>query len=158
MAVILGFQQIGLGQSLEREVVDVGGGYTTTNNVHLSFAVGEVIVNTSRNSNIVLTQGFEQGRNMLVLGLDNLGEKIQIKAYPNPVFDIINLMLNKRYFSELNLRIYNPMGVKMIEHPVFRYGNSAQISMAAYPPGIYQLVLFSSDEKLVESFKILKLK
>jgi hypothetical protein len=158
IAGIIGMREGGMAQSIEREVVDVGGGYTTTDHISLSFSVGEVVVNTARNSKIILTQGFEQGRITLILGTDNLGEEIKIKAYPNPVIDIINLMLNKHYFSELTLKIYNPMGVMLMEQAVFDNHNQEQINMIPYPPGIYQLALFSSDEKLVESFKILKLK
>ena len=149
---------LSMAQSIEREVVEVGGGYTTTDNVHLSFSIGEVVTKTNRNHNVILTQGFEQGRITLVLGVDEVGNKLKINAYPNPVIDIINLEMNKRSFIDLSLRVYDLQGVLMIKRPIFTDNVQEQINIGQFQPGIYQFALFSSDEKLVESFKILKLK
>ena len=76
------------GQSIDREVVSVAGDDYKSSDASLSWTLGDVATESITN-NHTLNQGFHQG-NMYISSIENgMGLDVVIKAYPNPVMDIL---------------------------------------------------------------------
>lgn len=73
-------------------------------------------------------------------------ESSSIKIYPNPVKDILNVVLNA---ANTKLTIYNSLGSKMDER--FAYENIAKINVTNYAPGVY--ILKTGDGSVVKFIK-----
>ncbi len=69
-----------------------------------------------------------------------------IRIYPNPVNDILNVVLNQR---NTKLTIYNSLGCKIDEF--ISYENTAEIDVSHYSPGVY--LLSSGDGSVVKFVK-----
>lgn len=69
-----------------------------------------------------------------------------IKVYPNPVKDILNVVLN---IPNTKLTIYNSLGSKIAER--FAFENIAKIDVSRYAPGVY--ILKTGDGSVVKFIK-----
>jgi len=149
----------GYAQSISRESISVAGAYTETDDVHLSFTVGEMVANTSRSSHLVLTQGFEQSSIEVILGFDQEDFELDIVAYPNPTRDVVTLALHNYAGSKLYYKVYSLQGVPLFANRQVELGftQQAQINLITLPVGLYHLVITTADEKLVKTLKIYKL-
>ena len=78
----------GFGQSIDREVVTAGGDYFEASNTNIAWTLGELVVGNFTTGDLLFTQGFQQG-NMMISSAGELPEGFELKAYPNPVADIL---------------------------------------------------------------------
>lgn len=69
-----------------------------------------------------------------------------VKIYPNPVTDILNVVLNS---ANIKLTIYNSLGSKIVEK--FAYENIVRIDVRNYAPGVY--ILKTGDGSVVKFIK-----
>ena len=149
----------GQAQSISRESISVAGAYTETDDVHLSFTVGEMIANTSRSSHLILTQGFEQSKIKVVLGFGHKDFELDMVAYPNPTRDVVTLALHDYAGSKLYYTVYSLQGLPLLANRQVELGftQQAQIDFTTLPVGLYHVVITTADEKLVKTLKIYKL-
>lgn len=157
--MVFGLNKVGLAQSISRESISVAGSFTETLDYHLSFTVGETIGNTTRNSGLILTQGFEQGKIHIVLGYEDESIDLELVAYPNPTRDMVTLAVENYAGSKLRYTVYSLQGVPLLANRQVELGftKRAQIDFTTLPVGLYQLVITTEDEKLVKTLKIYKL-
>lgn len=86
---------ISFGQSIDRDVVSSAGDNYETSIASLSWTLGEVATESFTNTTNTLNQGFHQG-NLFVTSIDEeLDLDYSIKAYPNPVLDILIVETNE---------------------------------------------------------------
>jgi hypothetical protein len=80
---------ISFGQNIDRDVVSAAGDNYATSTASLSWTLGEVATESFANTTNNLNQGFHPG-NLFVTSIDEeLDLDLIIKAYPNPVVDIL---------------------------------------------------------------------
>jgi hypothetical protein len=139
---------------LAQQVVSSAGGQSENSNGSLSWTVGEVAVETLRNNDLILTQGFHQTR-LEATGLDIIdGIQPDILAYPNPVDDIINV--NIKGLSEIkgwSYILYDTHG-RVLENSVIDSDNTG-ISFSNLPKSTYLLRVYSEKEG-AKVFRIIK--
>jgi len=73
-----------------QSVISSTGSSFNTSTTELSWTIGELVTTTATTTNITLNQGFQQG-NLNVSTLIELEESVALKAYPNPVKDILTI-------------------------------------------------------------------
>lgn len=121
-------------QEITQNVIGTSGGTEHQATHQTSWTIGEVITETCSVETLTLTQGFQQGN----LAISWIGEDIpaefQIKAYPNPVNDIINIEL---YKPGLGYQVINVKG-RVIQNGIF-FSVQDQIDFVDIPSGIYFL-------------------
>jgi hypothetical protein len=74
--------------TLSPAVIAAGGQFYSSDNLAISWTIGEVAVATLRGDNLVLNQGFQQPFGTGT-GIKNNGVKGNIFVYPNPVSDVL---------------------------------------------------------------------
>ncbi len=93
------------------------------------------------NSNASDTSGYFYLVDSLTTGLaSNISSGVDIRIYPNPVKDILNMELFATPNTEYGLIIYNSFGVKVFGDKVFGGINSFDLSRL--PAGVYLVNLF----------------
>ena len=131
-------------------VVSAGGEATGDGSV--SFSVGQTAYITAANENGSLTQGVQQAYVITAeTGVDLV--EIQLRAFPNPTNDVLNLTVGGDDFKKVAYALYNNTSKLMTKGTVS--GSEAQISMATYKAGVYFLEV-KAEEKTVKRFKVIK--
>jgi hypothetical protein len=140
-----------IGQS----VISAAGMANKNDNGSISWTLGEIVIETFETQSHYLTQGFHQP-NLSVVGLENhslLSNNIQ--AFPNPVKDYINLVVEKDNIEKLNYLLYDTSG-KLIFNDKLT-GEQTLINFQTLSPGVYYLQVLDGTIRF-KTFKILKAK
>ena len=154
ISLLIGLSFIVLGSLNAQQVVATAGSYSESSEASLSWTIGEVATQTLQSSNLILTQGFHQTR-LTVTGINIIPDKnLDIKAYPNPAFDHVNLKLG----YDLNGQnwqyiIYDKSGKKLMEKKIT--SDLSSISLGNLPRATYFLKVIG-EKKQSKIFKIVK--
>jgi len=128
------FPIVSYAQEITEYVIGTTGGNDHQATHETSWTIGEVITETYNVETLTLTQGIQQGN----LAVSWIGEDIptefQIKAYPNPVNNIIHIELHK---PGLGYQVINVKG-RVIQNGIF-FTVRDQIDFVDIPSGIYFL-------------------
>lgn len=84
-------------------------------------------------------------------GIENLKNKAQITAYPNPASDIVILNINNTNHGALTLNVYNVFGALVKTESITQ--NQQQINVSGLNDGVYMLEIksnsFTEKQKLI---------
>lgn len=134
----------------QSSVVSAGGEATGDGSV--SFSVGQTAYMTAANENGSLSQGVQQAYVITEeTGIEIT--QIQLRAFPNPTNDVLNLQINGGDFKKMTYALFNNTSKLMTKGSV--NGSETQISMGAYKAGVYFLDV-KAEGKSVKKFKIVK--
>jgi hypothetical protein len=140
--------------SAQRQIVSTAGETDKNSAGSISWTMGEVVAGTLGSGELMLSQGFQQGSIEVKTGLVNSSEfSIDIKAYPNPVRDKMNLELVNPGKLPLYVELYNIKGVLLQRREV--NASELELNFQNYASGQYVLRI-KSEEKLVQTFFIIK--
>lgn len=134
----------------QSSVVSAGGEATGDGSV--SFSVGQTAYTTAANENGSLSQGVQQAYVITEeTGIEIT--QIQLRAFPNPTNDVLNLTIDGGDFKKMTYALYNNTSKLMTKGSI--NGSETQISMGAYKAGVYFLDV-KAEGKSVKKFKIVK--
>ena len=134
----------------QSSVVSAGGEATGDGSV--SFSVGQTAYTTATNENGSLSQGVQQAYVITEeTGIEIT--QIQLRAFPNPTNDVLNLTIDGGGFKKMTYALYNNTSKLMTKGSI--NGSETQISMGAYKAGVYFLDV-KAEGKSVKKFKIVK--
>ena len=130
----------------------VGSGGTTHSNgsATVSTSVGEPAVFTHEGSGGTVSQGFQQGRELLVTSVD---EKVKsFDVFPNPTSNYVTL--NSKVNGAFSFSLTDLAGKELIRKETVNSGTN--LHFEKYPAGIYYVKILSADKKSTQTFKIVK--
>jgi hypothetical protein len=154
--LVLGFVLVVLtinAQSISQDLVCTAGDSFTNDTYQLDWSIGELVTETYTVSQITLTQGFHQG-DLLVTNIDEntSSEFLNIKAFPNPTKDLINLSGYENH-SDLQFTISDLSG-KVLQNGKILSENE-QLNFSNYSVGMY-FITIQQNNKIVKTIKIVK--
>jgi len=85
------------------ELISSAGGNLIQDNYNLCFSLGEIAIETFIQTDIILTQGFQQ-ENYQISALDETFDTHTITLYPNPTQDILHIDCNIEQSVDLVLK------------------------------------------------------
>ncbi len=140
-------------------VISSAGDTYSSNNLVLSWSVGELVVETLESDNIILTQGFHQGLlNALSIQEADNSDIEKIEIYPNPASEFIYVKLNKEMFKVQELpdkiALYNNQGKLLFMQPIVDINTT--INIKQYSSGIFYLRFSSSSSNYSKTYIIQK--
>lgn len=139
---------------VKQEVIASAGGYDTNGGLSISWTLGETIIPTFTNGDLVLTHGFQQ--QLLVTTVEeNLEELVHVKVFPNPASDNVNIKFESPVEGEISLTIIDAQGRLIKTDFIEPAMLEKQINLQDLPAGIYYLRL--TKGKLVNVYKVVKL-
>ena len=145
---------------ISRQVIGSYGGSHTTNEITIMDNVGEVMVTTESNSDLKITQGFEQpSYNFKITRAYDCGELIDETAnafVPNSADQYSNKWIIDLFFYEQNsvntVTIFNRWGdvIKSIENydNISAYWDGTNINDQAMPSGTYFFTIEVPSEQI----------
>ena len=136
-----------------QEAVVSGGNYYENSMGSTSWTLGEIITETFRSDEVILTQGFQQP-GLTVTSIDEHPElDFKITAFPNPVKDYLNIKLDTDTFERLSYELFDSKGNILLQKRFT--SNLANISLQNLDPAVYFLRIIH-DKKVLKTFKIVK--
>ncbi len=121
----------------------------SSDSVYASVSIGESVVSTLKQSNNFVSQGFLQADPNNTIGLDSKWTGTETIIYPNPFDQQIQISSNLEFDS---FCLYDCFG-KLIESNTF----SPIMNLEHLNVSTYLLVLYSENNQVIRSFKIVKL-
>lgn len=141
---------------LKQDVIASAGGFNAAPGISISWTLGETIIPTftSTDNTLILTHGFQQ--QLIITAIEeNLGTLVDIKVFPNPASDNVNIRFGEAPDAEVNLTVVSSQG-KPVKIIVIEAGTlEEQINLQELPAGIYYLRL--TKGKLSNVYKVVKL-
>ncbi len=144
--------------SMTNSVLATAGDYHENGSYSLSWTVGELAVSTLTEGSNVLTQGFQQPWDMAVNITDGPELNWSVKAYPNPVYDYLNVAFSLENPGEFAIEVTDITGKKVLtrDSQLISKDEIVDLDFTQFKPGIYFLRIYSSDQKVHKVYKIKK--
>jgi len=133
-------------QDLPQQVVASAGDQYTNASASVSWTVGELTIATLSSSSVTLSQGFQQGNLTVNTLVDQDMLDFNLKAYPNPVIDILILETDEK---QQRYQVINMQGEVVLNGNITAV--LQEIDFTNLPNGVY---LLSVDQK--QTHKIIK--
>ncbi|MBK7626454.1 MAG: T9SS type A sorting domain-containing protein [Bacteroidales bacterium] len=139
---------------VKQEVIASAGGYNTGGNLSISWTLGETIIPTFQNGNLILTHGFQQ--QLIITSVEeNIDILVNIKVFPNPASDNLNIRFEEPIDGEVVITIIDSQGRLIKTETIEATTTEKQISLQELGGGVYFLRM--TKGKLVNVYKVVKL-
>jgi hypothetical protein len=141
---------------VKQEVIASAGGYNTATGISLSWTLGETIVPafTSADGSVKIVNGFQQ--QLIVTAVEeNIDIAVEVKIYPNPASDMLNIGFESAVESEIGITILDSHGRPVRSDRIEPNMIEKQINLQDLPAGIYYLRLIKG--RLINVYKVVKL-
>lgn len=139
---------------VKQEVIASAGGYNLNGNLSISWTLGETIIPTFQNGDLILTHGFQQ--QLIVTSVEeNLEELVKVTVYPNPASDNINISFDEPLDGEVRVFLINSQGKLVKTDVIGETIIEKQMNLQDFPSGVYYLKL--TKGKLSNVYKVVKL-
>lgn len=141
---------------LGTEVIATAGGSGAQGNYDVSWTLGEPVIQTIRNQNFIVTQGFHQPDLFSsVATWDPALAALHISVFPNPASEKFNLKLDGYDGQALELFVFDTYG-KQLQGPMQINLADTVVDCYGWPPGIYFLSLRNPVRKTSADLKVIK--
>ena len=139
---------------VKQEVVASAGGYNVNGGISISWTLGETIIPTFKNGDLILTHGFQQ-QVIITTVVEDIEQLVKITVYPNPASDVVNIQFEAPVEGEMVLTMIDGNGRVVKADMVESAMVEKQINLQDLPAGIYYLRL--TKGKHVNVYKVVKL-
>ena len=146
----------GYSQTISPEVIATSGEHFISANAQLSWTIGELMIETYSTGSNQLTQGFHQ-TNLTITAVEDLAEDFQLKVYPNPTKDLVNVEFLESP-STASVIISDAHGRTLILKEAIQPLGTETFNLSSYPAGAYFLQVRNEEQQVIKTFQILKLK
>jgi Secretion system C-terminal sorting domain len=138
----------GVAQILTPVTVNSASGSGGAGGYIFDWNIGDVVVTTVTNPNIIVTQGFLQNNVAVPTSVGNLTplSAFEIKLLPNPTPNRVLYRFSMRERGRIQMRLYDLTGKSLLNTQAQHNGgvHNGQLDMSALPSGVYQLhILFT---------------
>ena len=90
-----------------------------------------------------------------VTGIEDVVNEDQIKLYPNPTKDIINIVFANKLTKDITIKLYNIWGQPIKKQFIHQESREITLNVKGLVDGIY-LIELTTDERLIYREKLIK--
>jgi hypothetical protein len=165
--IFIYFGQSVIAQPVTSSTVNVTGGSATSGNYRFEWSVGEAsAITTMGNSNLIVTNGFLQYevQNQPLLNDILPWQPGEVKVYPNPVKDILEVNILHNLTGKIHIKLYFLDGRKIMDKEFDYNGmgaierfNLGALAAGQYLLNIQQISPLTGRPVKKGAFKILKI-
>ncbi|MCU0471980.1 MAG: T9SS type A sorting domain-containing protein [Bacteroidales bacterium] len=155
LILITGFFTLSaVAQTYKQDVIASAGGYNVNGALSISWTLGETIIPTFQNGDLILTHGFQQ-QLFITAVEENLETLVKVAIYPNPTSEMVSINFDEALDTEVTFQLINSQGkvvkADIIEATIIE----TQVNLQDIPEGVYYLKL--TKGKLSNVYKVVKL-
>ncbi len=152
IALLVAFSSFGQ-TAIKKNSIDSGGDISTNGTTKMVYTLGEVAVQENSTGNIHVSEGFIGVNSLVSLDIENYSILSDIKVYPNPTSDYININFTQK--SDYDISIYNLAGELIYSKQIIE-SNKESINLNKFPAGTYLFVVKQVAEQKATTYKIIK--
>jgi hypothetical protein len=141
-------------QQIKQQVISSAGGYNVSGGMSISWTLGETIIPTFQNGNLIITHGFQQ-QLIITTVEDNIEPLVTVTIYPNPSSDMINIQFVKPVDGEIRIFLLDSQGRLVKTDRIEETETNKKIDMQDLAAGIYYLRMTKGNR--VNVYKVVKL-
>lgn len=142
-------------KNLKPDVICAAGSFYANNSNSVSWTIGECIPETFTNSGNELTQGFQQGIYGITTAVNYTETRMKIDVFPNPATDFVILKIQLPDKRDYFFQLFDSNGFCLKNKKITSI--KSEISLSGFSNGIYLLNVFDPNQKILKSFKIIKI-
>jgi len=120
----------------------------------LCWSIGEGVIETFSENNVILTQGFHQPSLKVTLVEESNYPDIQLSVFPNPVIDFLTIDLNSEKNIKCVLELYEISGKLVLRKSLEGKKWTETLDMRNYSSNLYMLRVLDSNRGSLNIFKI----
>ena len=144
-------------QSKTLEVNPAAGDVFTGYDITLSWTIGEGVIETFSNNEMVLTQGFQQPSLKITLVEESDKIDFQLNVYPNPTKDFLTINLLSENEISCTTELFDMSG-KLLFSKIFKGRELTEnIDLTNYSSNLYILKIIDNNGKLFRTYKVQKI-
>lgn len=144
-------------QDISPQVVATAGTTYEGTSFLLDWTLGEVAITTIQNDDVQVTQGFHQPYYTITSTRDLHEEIGQVKVYPNPVSNWLEIELLFQQEQEVLLQLFSGQGQLIWTQSLKGQQLSDRKNLEALPAGLYYLHIKEQQQLFSQTIKIQKL-
>ena len=154
--VVLSLSITSFGQRAELYLITTSGGFLKTDEINISWSLGEVLTETFSLNDIFLTQGFQQSDDFSNAIKTLKKESLTFHLYPNPASTYFIIESPKSEYSgnRHKIEIFDTYGKIIITKTINQQLNN--INIQNWLSGIYFIKLTNVDSKETETIVFTK--
>ena len=152
--MVFGFSIV-YSQSLKPAVIATSGSFYANSNNSVSWTIGECIPETFANTVNKLTQGFQQGVYDINTVADFTENGASINLFPNPATDFVNLEILQKDIKEYSYQLFDSNGKCLKNEKIT--STKSQIDLIGFARNTYILNVYTGNQIILKSFKIIKI-
>lgn len=120
----------------------------------MTYSVGQTFQDFHSNSMVSISEGVQQPYEIsATLGIDISEIRLNVKVFPNPTQDVLNLKVDFNDYNKYHYEVYDSSGKILISSSV--KSKDTTLSIASYPSALYYLKV-TKNGKPLKIFKVLK--
>ena len=136
-----------------QEVLSASGDHFKNSSGSLSFTIGEIITETFKHGDQILTQGLHQTNLVAVSIYERKGLDYEVSVFPNPARDYLVLKIDGHGLEGKRYLLFDIHG-KCLKEGIIRE-NETEISFSGLVPSTYFMKVMEGWKE-IKSFKIIK--
>lgn len=147
----------GICQSKTLELNPAAGDEFTASGITLSWTIGEGVIETFSNNEIVLTQGFQQPSLKVTLIDESDNINFQLNLYPNPTKDFLTIEMQSENEIACTAELFDMSGKLLLRRLLKGSELKEIIDLTNYSSNMYILRIIDKKNKLLKSYKVQKI-
>ncbi len=146
-------------QQLQPQVVATTGNSSQQNNVHISYTVGEAVIQTLSTTDNTLTQGFQQPHYNITIIPQQNDLPYSIHVYPNPAKDELIIDVQTDVNSKFSMSLFDMSGKCLnVQEIIPNQQPKITLPMQQLADGKYLLHISDNKQHQTKTFEIIKTK
>jgi hypothetical protein len=137
-----------------QEIANSSGGDATGSGGNVAYSIGQVVYTTNTGSNGSVAQGVQHAYEIFTVGIKETELNISLTAFPNPTTANLTLQISNYNNEKLSYQLFD-MQVKQLSNGQVT-AQQTQINMNSLPTATYFINVLNQENKIIQSFKIMK--
>lgn len=144
------------GQSISSYVVASAGQSVEAGGLNISWTLGEIAIETLESTDLVLTQGFQQGYFEITSVGEPLSNNFAIKVYPNPASEFVWVNLESDEIKGAVIELYDLEGKLVYNNKISITEGPSQIDLTNLSSSQYILRVSDYSGNVLQTYKLIK--
>lgn len=158
LSVLITITIVCFSQSKTLEVNPAAGDVFTTSDISLSWTIGEGVIETFSNNEIVLTQGFQQPSLKVTLIDESDQINFQVNIYPNPTRDLLTINMQSENEIACTAELFDMSGKLLFRKDLTGREITETLDLSSYSSNVYILRIMDTNRHFYETYKVQKVK
>lgn len=137
-----------------QESANSSSGDATGSGGTVAYSIGQAIYTTNSGSNGSVAQGVQHAYEIFTVGIKETELNISLTAFPNPTTENLTIQISDYNNEKLSYQFFDMQGKQLSSGRLT--AQQTEINTASLPTATYFINIVNQENKIIQSFKIIK--